>query len=191
MHGVRKTMIKNSAKSISSYKFTNADKLLIDANIWLYLFPAPSSAMNYATRVYSAAFKAMIDSGATLLINSLILSEYLNRYCRIEWQAIYRNKFSDYKKFRQSPDYTKVGANAAAFARKILRYTNKLNDEFVTADVRNILSNFESGAADFNDGLIIENCAQQRITLVTHDGDFVLGGVDILTDNKKLLIACS
>lgn len=156
--------MKNKALKIGDYQFSKTDNLLLDANIWLYLFPPPSSPAHHATRIYSAAFKLMKDANSKIMINALILSEYLNRYCRIEWNALHRQKYPDYKNFRQSEDYNAVGKNATAFARVILKNSVKVDDEFTSANTGAIMANFESGALDFNDSMVTDVCLRRSWT---------------------------
>lgn len=182
--------MKNKAYDLSSYNFVKDEIFLVDANIWLYLFPAPSGSQYNFTRQYSAAFKIILATHVTIAINSLILSEYLNRYCRIEWEALHKQKYTDFKKFRQSVDYQSVGQRAAADAKEILKLCSKKDDDFTAADIIQILSDFESGIIDFNDGLIADACFRYGWKLITHDGDFTEGGIDVLTTNRKLLANC-
>lgn len=183
-------MMKNKAYNLSNYNFVKDETLVIDTNVWLYLFPAPSDSKRSFTRQYSAAFKVILDTKVTVVINSLILSEYLNRYCRIEWEALYKITYPKFKDFRQSADYTSVGQQAASFAKNILKFCSKKDDDFTGANVAQILSDFESGIVDFNDGLIADSCFRYGWKLITHDGDFIEGGIDVLTTNQKLLANC-
>lgn len=182
--------MKNKASKIANYHFMEGEEFLLDANVWLYLFPAPSSAEHYATRVYSAAFKFMKDARSKILINALVLSEYLNRYCRIEWKAMYAEKYSDYKSFRQSSDYNEIGESATAFAKIILKNSIRVNDNFDQCDASKIISEFEAGRLDFNDSLLTDVCSRKSWKLITHDGDFSEGGIEILTANARLMAAC-
>ncbi len=182
--------MRNKAYNLSNYNFAKDDVFLVDANIWLYLFPAPSDSNNSFTKQYSSAFKAILATKVTIVINSLILSEYLNRYCRIEWEALHKNKYTNFKRFRQSADYQSVGQRAAADAKEILKYCSKKDDDFTTVDITQILSDFESGIVDFNDGLIADSCFRYRWKLITHDSDFTEGGIEVLTTNPKLLANC-
>jgi len=182
--------MKNKAYNLSSYNFGKDEVFLVDANIWLYLFPAPSGSQYNFTRQYSAAFKIILATKVTIAINSLILSEYLNRYCRIEWEALHKQKYTDFKRFRQSVDYQSVGQRAAADAKAILKLCTKKNDDFTTANVTQILSDFEFGTIDFNDGLIADSCSRYGWKLITHDGDFTEGGIEVLTTNRNLLANC-
>lgn len=183
--------MSNSATALDEYKFSRKDIFLFDANIWLYLFPAPSSSSFHLTKSYSSAFKNILSTGCTVVINALILSEYLNRYCRLEWSALHKVQFPDYKLFRQSAEYAAVGQAAAGFAGNILKLCKKGDDCFSIADMGKILGGFENGTVDFNDGMIVDACMRHTWTLVTHDGDFTRGDISVLTCNRRLLKACS
>ncbi|NOS87791.1 MAG: PIN domain-containing protein [Methylococcaceae bacterium] len=189
--GELRSTMKNKAYNLSNYTFIRDEVLLIDTNIWLYLFPAPSGPPSYLTRIYSAAFKNLLTRKATIAINSIILSEYLNRYCHIEYDALHKKKYATYKKFRQSIDYSSIGQRAAADAKEILKLCIKKTDDFTIADMPQILNGFESGSLDFNDAIIADACARHGWKLITHDGDFTEGGIAIITSNQKLLSNCA
>jgi predicted nucleic acid-binding protein len=181
----------NKAHDLASYAFSKEEPLLLDTNVWLYLYPAPSDRATGYAAGYSAAFKNMRAVGAHLIMDAMILSEYLNRYCRIEWNALHKRTYPDFKVFRKSVSFQSVGTGAATFARKMLTLCNRHDHPFATADVARVLTDFESGANDFNDGLLAEACRYHKWKLVTNDGDFIEGGIDVLTTNSRLLKACS
>lgn len=183
--------MKNKAHDIKSYGYKKGEALLFDANIWLYISAPPSSApVAHWTKRYSQALKEMLNAGATLVISSTVLSEYLNRYCRIEWDALYKASYPTFKKFRLSTDFKSVGAQATAEANQILALCGTRNDRFETCNVKSALTEFGSGTLDFNDGMITHFCAEHGCKLVTNDADFTEGGIEILTANGSLLAAC-
>jgi predicted nucleic acid-binding protein len=182
--------MKNKAHDLSTYAFSKGEALLLDANVWLYLYPAPSDRFTGFAGRYSAAFKRMLAAGSHLALDALVLSEYLNRYCRIEWSALHKTTHPDFKKFRQSSDFGSVGQGAALYARNILRHCSRHDHPFAMADVAQVLVEFEKGTQDFNDGLLVETCRYQGWKLVTNDGDFTIGGIEVLTTNSRLLTAC-
>ena len=63
----------------------------------------------------------MLSAGALLIMDALVLSEYLNRYCRIEWNALHKREHPCFKTFRKSSTFAEVGAAAAVLARSMLR----------------------------------------------------------------------
>jgi len=182
--------MKNKAYDLTTYAFKKNEALLLDANVWLFLFSAPSDkAIGYGGG-YSAALKRMLAARCCLVMDALVLSEYLNRYCRIEWNALHKAAEPDFKKFRNSAAFHTVGQGATTYARSILQVCTRYDHPFATADVMRVLTEFETGAGDFNDGLLAESCRHHNWKLVTHDGDFTAGGIEVLTTNPRLLAAC-
>lgn len=182
--------MKNRALNLSSYSFSTSEALLFDANIWLYLFPAPSKLPPKYAQQYSSALKRMLQAGSPLVLDALVLSEYLNSYCRIEWKALHLKAHPHFKSFRQSSAFCSVSQNAAVFARKILGLCSRHDHPFAGCNVVQVLNDFETGAQDLNDGLLVETCRHHGWKLVTNDGDFTNGGIEVLTTNPKLIAAC-
>lgn len=182
--------MKNKAHDLSTYLFSSGEPLLLDANVWLFLFPAPSGKPSSFAGSYSTAFKNMLLAKVDLALDALVLSEYLNRYCRIEWDALHTTKHKNFKAFRQSPDYIPVGQGAALYAHKIVKLCTLHDHPFSVSAVEQVLIDFECGDCDFNDGLFVESCRSHGWKFVTNDGDFVNGGIEVLTSNPRLLSAC-
>lgn len=182
-------MMKNKAYNLSEYSVQSGELLLLDANVWLYLLPAPGLVYRYAAK-YSRGLKRMWDAGAELVIDVLVLSEYLNRYCRIVWNARHKRRYPDFKNFRKSSDFVAPGRNAASSARKILNLSRREDHPFAQTDIAHVLTAFEAGAKDLNDALLTETCRRNGWKLVTNDTDFTTGGIEVLTTNPTLLRAC-
>lgn len=182
-------MMKNKAYNLSNYSVQNGELLLLDANVWLYLLPAPGLVYRYAAK-YSRGLKYMWDAGAVLVIDVLVLSEYLNRYCRIVWNARHRGEYPDFKDFRKSSAFVELGKSAASAARKMLALGRREDHPFAQTDIAYALTDFEAGAKDLNDALLTETCRRKGWKLVTNDADFTTGGIEVLTTNPMLLRAC-
>ena len=187
-HGVKRcTQVKNKVYDIGSYVFSHREKILIDANIWLYLYPAPVNSKKNVFNVYSKAFSRMLSRGAAPILDPLILSEYLNRYCRIEYDANYKNTYSTYKNWRQSKDFQRVSLSAKNFARGIIKICTIHSFPPSSLNMVQITKEFAAGEVDFNDALFIDICLQNKIKFMTNDADFRNGGIEILTANPNLL----
>jgi len=126
-------------------------------------------------------------AGAQLVVDAIVLSEYLNSYCRIEWRASHKAKHPQFKAFRNSSDFFGVGKTAAAYAHQILKHSNRCDHPFTQTNVAQVLTDFETGTNDFNDGLLAEAYRNHGWKLVTNDSDFTSGGIEVLTTNPKLL----
>ena len=185
------TRMRNKAHDLATYAFSRDEPILLDANVWLYLNPAPSGRRTpFIAHQYGNGLKAMLSAGVQLVMDVMVLSEYLNAYCRIEWRARYRSRYREFKAFRQSTDFPAVGRGAATYARLMLRQATRHDHPFATLNVYQVLAEFEAGSNDFNDGLLSETCRLNNWKLVTNDGDFISGGIEVLTTNRRLLAAC-
>ena len=182
--------MKNKAYNIATYPFQKEEAFLFDANVWLFLFPAPSDRATGHAASYSKALKGMLSAESHLVLDAMVLSEYLNRYCRIEWIALHKSVYPQFKAFRQSQDFVTVGQGAATFARSMLKLCTRHDYPFAVCNVVQVLADFESGVNDFNDGMFVETCRHNGWKLVTNDKDFITGGIEILTSHPALLKAC-
>ena len=182
---------KNKAHDLSGYVFRKGEIVLVDTNVWLYLNPPPSNPNPHRVAlIYGRGLKAMLSKKVQLIMDALVLGEYLNVYCRDEWRAGYQAKYPKFKDFRKSVDFSVVGKGAAILARSMLKLCMRCDYPFSSINVTQTLADFEIGSNDINDGLLTETCRHNNWKLVTHDSDFTFGGIEILTGNRKLLKAC-
>ena len=182
--------MRNKAYNFSTYSFRIGDEILVDANIWLYLFPAPMNSQERFATQYSHGFSRMISDGAQPVLDPLVLSEYLNRYCRIEWAGQYNTQYPYFKDFRKSQDFQQVAQTASVFAKRILTMCSIHNTPAKDLDVAQAIDDFETAAVDFNDSLLVDVCRKHGFKLLTNDADFQSGGIEVLTTNPRLLQAC-
>lgn len=181
--------MRNKAYDLRIYSFKPGDEILVDANIWLYLFPAPMNAQSPFVVNYSNGFSRMIREGAKPVLDPIVMSEYLNRYCRIEWAGQYKAVYPDFKSFRKSPDFQQVAAVAAYFARRILAMCMVHPTPISSLNIDKAIDDFESGNLDFNDAVLTDICRQRNFKLLTNDADFQAGGIEVITTNPRLLLA--
>lgn len=183
-------MTRNKAHNSVKYVFKEGEPILVDANVWLYLQPPASQPVPHFARHYSAAMKNLITAKAKAIIDCLVLSEYINRYVRIEYDAVYRGTYPKYKDFRTSPDFALVAKSAVAEAKHILSLAAAEDTSLSQVNVMDILNETEAGTLDFNDGMLVEMCRLRGWKVLTNDADMQLGGIEVLTTNPKLLAAC-
>ena len=182
--------MKNKAYDLSSYSFKPEEQVLVDTNIWLYLFPAPGNPQHRFARQYSIAFSNLVSAQAQPVLDPMVLSEYLNRYIRIEWQGNYKSQYPKFKDFRNSQDFLPVVSSAETFAKRIVSFCKLHSIPANELDLNQALADFSSGKMDFNDAILIDICKKESLKLMTNDGDFQDGGIEVLTTNPRLLRAC-
>ncbi|ADJ27041.1 type II toxin-antitoxin system VapC family toxin [Nitrosococcus watsonii] len=182
--------MNNKAYDLASYAFSSGEQILVDTNIWLYLFPAPGNPQQVFAGQYSTAFSRLVIAQAQPVLDPMVLSEYLNRYCRIEWEGNFKSQYRTFKQFRQSVDFGPVVSSAHAFAAKILSFCQIHSVSADELDLNQALTDFKSGQVDFNDAILIDICKKRNLKLMTNDADFQYGGIEVLTTNPRLLKAC-
>lgn len=182
--------MRNKAHDLSTYSFSPNEGILVDANIWLYMFPAPANPTYPHAHLYSSGFHRMLGAGAQPYLDPMVLGEYLNRYCRIEFDAGFRSAYRNFKSFRKSTDYMPVGQAATTFAAKIVSFCQVHAIPANQLDLQSALSDFQTGATDFTDSILVDVCKKEGLKLMTNDSDFTNGGIEVLTTHPRLLSAC-
>lgn len=180
----------NRAHDAAHYAFQPDEPILIDANVWLYLQPPAVQPGSRLTAAYSKVYERLLKAKAQPVVDALVLSEYLNRYLRLEYDAAWRSTYPQFKVFRRSVEGIRLAQAAAADVRRILQSATPQDTPLSRSDLSMVLEAVEAGGVDFNDGILIESCRLQGWKLLTHDGDMSVGGIDVLTTNRRLLQLC-
>jgi hypothetical protein len=183
-------MIRNKAFHALKYDFKAGEPILIDANVWLYLLPPPGPPISAWASDYSAAFKRLLAAKAAPITDAIIISEYLNRYFRLEYDAGWKSQYSTFKKFRMSGDFKNLAEDAIDEAGQILKHSAIQNTPLKDLDLESILTETKAGTLDFNDAVIVESCRHHGWKLLTNDGDCCLGGIEVITTAPDLLRNC-
>lgn len=181
--------MKNKTYDLSRYTFSPGEPVLIDANIWLYLFPPPRNPQKSYVKAYSKGFANLLSVKAKPILDPMVLSEYLNRYCRIIWSG-FKNAYPEFKDFRRSADFSLVENSVSADALRIMLVSQVHTTPSDETSLKQALIEFATGLIDFNDALIVNVCRKNGYKLLTNDADFQTGGIEVLTVNEKLLLVC-
>lgn len=184
-------MTKNKVHQARSYRFQKGERILVDANVWLFLHPPAGDSGSCWARDYSDAFKRLLEAKAQPVTDALVLSEYLNRYFRLEWEAGWRSCYSSFKKFRQSADFQGLAESAVAEIREITKKASVEDTALKSLSMENLLAGTEAGTLDFNDAVLIESCRHHGWKLLTNDEDCSTGGIEVITALPALIRACS
>lgn len=163
--------------------------LFFDANVLIYLFAgAISKSTTWAINAYAVILKNSIRHGCTLFIDAIVLSEFINRFLRLEYekhlkaQKLSRQNFQ-FKDYRATNEGQKAAQDVELIVKnQILKLFQILH---TTAD-NNDIAAMSLANKDFSDLLIIQTCIKNNCILITNDADFSGCSLDILTENKKL-----
>jgi predicted nucleic acid-binding protein len=173
----------NKAVNIAEYEFTFSDSLLLDTNVWMFVY-GPQQQKDRRSDIYSRALSRILAARCRIYIDVLIVSEFVNRYARIMQSLIARE--SKFKDFRQSNDFIPVAQDIAAELGRILLHCTRVDSGFDALAIDALINEFAQGQSDFNDQVLSALCAKSGFTLVTDDSDFKGRGIPILTGNKRL-----
>jgi predicted nucleic acid-binding protein len=185
-------MMKANAIQITGYAFRNTDRLFLDANVWMYIYGPPGNPRDWKTGVYSRAFSDALKAGSQLHIDALILSEFVNRYARLEHKNMQIRVGAipaDFKIFRNTPAFVSIAQSIAQDARRILKACIRVESDFTGVDISQIFVDFELGNYDFNDQILSALCKKSDYVLMTHDIDFSEHDVTVLSANPKFFPA--
>lgn len=187
-------MAKGRIRNQLRCRFWNGQRILVDTNVWLMHYYPPSDKgepQGYEWK-YTAGLKRMLEQGVQLMSNSIIIGEYLNAYCRIEWRAWRAQQISrqhtSYKNYRDMDVSVPVRKDAASYARDILRSTEYIDSAISRDAVADLLTRFNHRASDFNDLILLETCRSRKWALYSDDADFAQYryDIDIITSNPRM-----
>lgn len=170
---------------VTSYNFTQNDELLLDTNVWLFVY-GPQKPRNPKVETYSQALAKILDAQCSIYIDVLIVSEFINAYARLKWQLVAPH-IKVFKVFRKSEEFKAVAQDIAADVRRVLKHCSRVENGFETSEIEGLMTEYAAGEYDFNDQIIVELCQRKGFKLVTDDGDFAGQEISIVTANRQLL----
>ena len=169
--------MRYTASSIPSLKDRT---VFFDANPLIYIFwstTPDSKEANY----YGSILATLIKNNVNLAINEVVLSEIINRILRIEFNKTDLPK-EKFKEFRNSSEGKSVQEDIYKIIKnRILTNFQIVGNSFTGEDFISMLTVTK---LDFNDKLIELTCKKKNMLLLTHDLDFSLSDVDILSANR-------
>jgi hypothetical protein len=180
----------SSTFDIQAYHFSEADGLLLDANIWLLLYGPGAPDQSRRVAIYSEAFVEILNAGSRINLEVLVLSEFINRCARFEYDL---RRVDDptiptsFKAFRNTPAFAGIASSISVAAKKVVQHCRRVDSGFPELLVESVLDEYSGGRTDFNDQALAGLCKLKGYKLVTDDSDFISSDVTVITANVKLL----
>ncbi len=156
-----------------AYKILPEDKVFIDTNILIFLFsPSFVNSREYQVEKYSSIYNKLLANQSELYVNELVISEFINRCMRIDFERNFNiSDKKDYKKdYRPSEEYDTTLKIVLKQVKKILKSVNQINDDFTNFDIVKSVDTYLK--SDFNDLIIAETVTKNNLKLLSDDGDF-------------------
>jgi predicted nucleic acid-binding protein len=185
-------MSPNKAFHALDRSYTAADRIVFDANILVSLFSGLEPPGSPIVTNYSATLKNIRTGGATVLLDVLVLSEFVNVCARKEYDLAVAPGPSrlPFKMFRGSPAFVPIAQAIARAADQIAAFAIAVDHAFSKWPIKDLLNDYSTGQHDVNDQCLVQLCRQENAFLLTNDRDFTKGGITILTTNPALLRSC-
>ncbi len=181
----------NKVMDIETYAPQDGDKYFFDANIWLYFYCPIGNYNKNTIRKYDSFLKKAINSNTAIYISSLVISEIVNRWLRLDFSRVKRKDVSmrDFKQdYRSSLHYhSAVKDIQTVFNTQLLKISTPLDDRATEISLSDVLNGLDK--IDFNDCYYHHLAKLDNLLIVTNDADFAEldTGISILTANQKLL----
>lgn len=184
----------NNVIDVDTYVPQEGEKYFFDANIWLFFYCPVISISSYKKTIiskYDGFLKKAINSDTTIYVSSLIASEIINAWLRLDFNILRRKKTvqDNYKKhYRGSKHYLNAIKDImAVFNNQLLKISTPLDDRATEISLSDVLSGLDK--TDFNDCYYHYLAKLDNLLIVTDDADFAKldTGISILTANQKLL----
>jgi predicted nucleic acid-binding protein len=184
--------MNNKALNALNYRYSQNDKIVIDANVLVSLFSGLEPPDSAPVRKYSRVLKLITGAGSRMILDVLVLSEFVNSCVRKQYQLAMESGgvWTSFKKYRESTDFPAVAATTAHAAKQIVKLTSQIDHAFASCPLDQVLTEFSPGKSDLNDQFLVEVAKREGALLLTNDTDFTTGGITVLTTHPKLLAAC-
>lgn len=170
---------------ITQYSPKSLDIFFFDNSVWMYLFCPLGSYNSNKQKYYSAFLQSIKTSGSTIFISSLVLSEFTNRYLRMDferWKDETNNFTADFKnEFIGTTRYSNTIIEIKRNINQIMMFCEKSSDNFNAIELDSIFQHLTE--IDFNDSYYIELAKISNWKIVTDDKDFI----KCLTHNLEII----
>lgn len=178
--------MSNEVYSISSYRFSQTDILLFDTNVWLYIYGPMGEQYPRYRATYTLGLIRSRAAKARILLDVLVLSEFINAYARFIYNQLPREtKPAEFKIFRNSPNFPIIAEEIARQSEKIIERCELIESGFTSVNLRGLIGDYAAGKSDFNDQMLVELCKENEFKLVTHDSDFKNVDITVITANPR------
>jgi predicted nucleic acid-binding protein len=174
---------------ITEYAPKSLDVFFFDNSVWMYLFCPLGSYNNIKQKRYSSFLQNIKSSNSTIFICSLVLSEFSNRYLRMDferWKDETRNNLAVFKsEYIGTQRYNNTILEIKRNIKQILSFCDITPDNFNAIDINAIFTHFSE--IDFNDSYFIELAKLGNWKIVTDDHDFIRcssHNLEIITSNN-------
>lgn len=160
--------------------------VLFDTNIWIYIY---GNDPRLEKAVYSDFYASVLKAGNTVVVNEQVISEFFNRFCKIEFESQFgRKMLRQFKSLRRSDEAFKAKVEVVKeICLEILSDCTYQQSNLRQDCLEDNLNDVTSGTLDLTDAALVSECKTGGYILVSHDGDFASSDIKLATANERLL----
>jgi predicted nucleic acid-binding protein len=161
--------------------------VLFDTNIWIYIYGNDPRGDEAA--IYSEFYNSLLKAGNTVIVNEQIISEFFNRFCKLEFEALFgRSRGRQFKKLRKTSDELKEKIEGVKdICLEILEDCVYQQSNLEEKCLMGNLTNAAKGELDLTDAALVSECIAGGYVLVSHDADFAMSDIKFATANGRVL----
>ena len=160
---------------IRHYQPKASDIFIFDNSVWMYLFCPLGNYNQKKQKYYSSFLKQAQSARSTIFTISLVISEYANRYLRLDfegWKQTEKRYTAEFKRdFVGSGRYQSTVEDLQISISKIMQVAEKGSDNFNAIDLSSVSKHLAH--IDYNDSYLLELSKLNNYSIVTDDKDFV------------------
>lgn len=160
------------ANKLLSRDIPTGSKILVDTNIWQYLYGIQAS---HADPGYSDVFAQLLTNNNILYVNPQIISEFINLNVRLAYKQDLKDRnirsydYAFKRDFEKSPKFELYYDSAIGTAKEDILKNAKLT----CPNNEKVLYPLESHhLLDFNDEIILHDAVENHLAILTHDKDY-------------------
>jgi predicted nucleic acid-binding protein len=165
------------------------ENFFFDANIWMFVYGPVTVKNEWHVNTYSTFMAKLQMRKCNIYTNSLIISEFVNRFARMGFDQKREEldyELDEFKDFRNSGDFEPFAFEIAANIRKIVHNSKICYHQTSSDALLDSADIYQTGNVDFNDMIYVDVCKENNFVLVTDDVDFKDFEIAIVTANKRL-----
>lgn len=164
----------NIILKVTDYSIKTDDHFFFDNNIWMYIFCPIANVQKAKQKVYSKFFEYVISRKNHIYVNTLVLSEFSNRYLKLDYNLCNDSAnpkiFNSYKRdYVGSDQFKATVSEVKASLNGILKVCQRCSDEFNHINVNSVFNLFEK--IGFNDSYYIHLSELKDWIIVSDDSD--------------------
>lgn len=185
----------NVVKDITLFSPLEDDLFILDCNVLMYVFYTYGGYKNKLMKPYKTFFNKIAVKSQSVLITSVLLSEFINSYIKNEYIRYLRennlrtDQFNFKRDYKPTSEYKEtIKEISDIIINQLLALPSVVlcDNDILGLNIKDMFLN--ENTFDFNDRYYGELARNKDCYIVTNDSDFMsINNIKIVTANKYML----